>query len=205
MMTEAIIFAGIGEVVFAKIDMAQIGIADAIIEVELSAVNLPIEMSVLLGKNVSGGVAFPCVPGFQAVGIVKATGAQAVLQPGERVFFTKSKLISPFADGNWMGAHVRYAIIDASAEPTEGYWTRVPDSVRAEWAVFSATPDSASGEFHPLSLEENQKVMAELAIGNLNPVPEVSHQFKPGQAEDAYKSMLKKPDDFVGVLFDWRE
>lgn len=203
-MTEAIIFAGIDEVVFAKIDMAHIGIADAIIEVELSAVNIPIEMSALLGKPITGGSAFPCVPGFQAVGIVKATGAHAALKPGERVFFTKSKLVSPFSDGNWMGAHVRYALIDASEKPTEGYWTRVPDNVDVECAIFSATSASSAYESSPLSHDENEKVMAELALGNLNFATKVSHRFKPGQAEDAYKMILGKPGDFEGVLFDWR-
>ena len=205
MVTDAIIFAEAGEVVYARIEMAPIGTSDAIVEVEMTGVDVSTEAVILAGKQVGETSAFPCIPGFQGVGIVKATGSDAVLKPGERIFFSRSKLSSPFLDGNWMGTHVRYAVVDASENPKIGYWSRPPENISLENIALSGMGYGDAETIGSLTKEENLSKLRGLSEGNLNLVPEVSHIFRPDQAEMAYAKMLANPEEFEGVVFDWRE
>ena len=138
MKTDAIVFNGVNEASYEKIEMAPVTATDAIVEVEFSGVSVGTEVWALTGQRPPGDTGFPCVPGYQAVGVVKAAGQESALTPGERIFFTKSKLVAPHSVGNWMGSHVRYAVVDAKENPQEGYWVRVPENVSAEDAALSA-------------------------------------------------------------------
>lgn len=138
MQTEAIVFPERNRAVLTTIDLPEPKSADAIVEVLLSGVSVGTEVWALTGQRPPGDTTFPCVPGYQAVGEVRAAGAESVLKPGERIFFTKSRLTEPYSRGNWMGSHVRYAVVDGADNPTHGYWVRLPENVKTENAVLSA-------------------------------------------------------------------
>lgn len=138
MQTDAIVFTELNKAVLMKIDMPELRPEDAIVEVEMSGVSVGTEVWALTGQRPPGDTTFPCVPGYQAVGVVRATGPECVLKPGERIFFTKTRLAPPQSQGNWMGSHVRYAVVDGAENPSHGYWTRLPDEVSSEEAVLSA-------------------------------------------------------------------
>ena len=118
--------------------MAELRPSDVLVEVEMSGVSVGTEVWALTGQRPPGDTQFPCVPGYQAVGEVRLAGQDSVLKPGDRIFFTKSRLASPYSDGNWMGSHVAYAVVDGAENPTEGYWVKLPEGVTAEQAVLSA-------------------------------------------------------------------
>ncbi len=138
MQTEAIVFPERDRAALATIELPSLRAMDALVEVEMSGVSVGTEVWALTGQRPPGDTTFPCVPGYQAVGIVREAGPEAVLKVGERIFFTKTRLSAPYSQGNWMGSHVRWAVVDASANPGHGFWVRVPEDVKPEAVVLSA-------------------------------------------------------------------
>jgi 3-hydroxyethyl bacteriochlorophyllide a dehydrogenase len=138
MLTDAIVFPEVNRAVLAAVPLPERGPSDCLVDVELSGVSVGTEVWALTGLRPPGDTTFPCVPGYQAVGVVREAGPEASLRPGERIFFTKSRLSPPYSVGNWMGSHVRTALVDGTDAPRHGYWVRLPDGVEAEAAVLSA-------------------------------------------------------------------
>ncbi len=136
--TKAIVFSGLNEASLQGIPLPDLRPADALVEVEMSGVSVGTEVWALTGQRPAGDTTFPCVPGYQAVGEVRVAGAESALQPGDRIFFTKSRLAPPLSEGNWMGSHIAFAVVDGAEEPSEGYWVKLPDGVTAEQSVLSA-------------------------------------------------------------------
>ncbi|HLK58134.1 MAG TPA: zinc-binding alcohol dehydrogenase [Chthonomonadaceae bacterium] len=138
MQTKAIVFPELNRAALEAIELPPLNPEDAYVQVELSGVSVGTEVWALTGQRPPGDTTFPCVPGYQAVGVVLEAGPNADLKAGERIFFTKSRLSEPHSRGNWMGSHVRIAVVDASAEPRHGYWVRLPEGMTPQDAVLSA-------------------------------------------------------------------
>ncbi len=138
MQTQAIVFPEVNRAALETITLPPRQPSDVLVEVELSGVSVGTEVWALTGQRPPGDTTFPCVPGYQAVGVVREAGPDAAVRPGERVFFTKSRLAEPHARGNWMGSHVGLAVVDAAENPSHGYWVRLPDGITPEDAVLSA-------------------------------------------------------------------
>jgi len=138
MRTEAIVFTEVNRAELTEINLPEPAPSDCVVEVILSGVSVGTEVWALTGQRPYGDTTFPCVPGYQAVGIVRESGAESSLVPGERVFFTKTKLSPPYSQGNWMGSHVRMAIVDGADSPRHGYWVRLPQALEASDVVLSA-------------------------------------------------------------------
>ncbi len=138
MRTDAITFPSLNQVELVSIELPDVKPTDCVVDVQLSGVSVGTEIWALTGQRPPGDTTFPCVPGYQAVGVVREAGPESALHAGERIFFTKSRLALPYSQGNWMGSHVRTAIVDGSDSPRHGYWVRLPDSVEAEDTALSA-------------------------------------------------------------------
>ncbi|HZT43138.1 MAG TPA: zinc-binding dehydrogenase [Chthonomonadaceae bacterium] len=138
METEAIIFRGIKVVELETIELPARQPADALVDVELSGVSVGTEVWALTGQRPPGDTSFPCVPGYQAVGIVREAGPEASVRPGERIFFIQARLPDPYCQGNWMGTHLRTAVVNTAHDAGHAYWVRVPDGVTPEDAALSA-------------------------------------------------------------------
>jgi 3-hydroxyethyl bacteriochlorophyllide a dehydrogenase len=138
MQTQGIVFTSINEASLQTVGLPDMRPSDALVEVELSGVSVGTELWALTGQRPAGDTTFPCIPGYQAVGQVRVSGPESALQPGERIFFTKSRLVEPFSTGNWMGSHLRFAVMDAAEHPAHGYWVRLPEGLTPEDAVLSA-------------------------------------------------------------------
>ena len=138
MQTPAIVFPEINKAVLETIDLPPMRPTDALVDVELSGVSVGTELWALTGQRPPGDTTFPCVPGYQAVGVVREAGPEAALKPGERCLLRCARLPEPYSKENWMGSHVGTAVIDAAANPTVGYWLRLPVFMKAEEAVYSA-------------------------------------------------------------------
>jgi len=138
MHTEAIVFPALNRAEVAEIPLPEPGPRDCVVDVTMSGVSVGTEVWALTGQRPAGDTTFPCVPGYQAVGEVRECGPDSLLRAGERIFFTKSQLAPPYSTGNWMGSHVRTAIVDGSESPRHGYWVRLPSELEAEEVVLSA-------------------------------------------------------------------
>src|SRR5258708_1586040 len=109
MRTDAITFPAVDRAELREIELPEPTPTDCIVDVLMCGVSVGTEVWALSGERPPGDTSFPCVPGYQAVGVVRQAGSAAALQPGERIFFTKSRLVPPYSQGNWMGSHVRTA------------------------------------------------------------------------------------------------
>jgi 3-hydroxyethyl bacteriochlorophyllide a dehydrogenase len=138
MQTKAIVFPELNRAVLEAIELPPLNPTDAYVQVEMSGVSVGTEVWALTGQRPPGDTTFPCVPGYQAVGVVLEIGPESALKTGERIFFTKTRLNEPYSKGNWMGSHVRIAVVDAAEEPRHGYWVRLPESMTPQEAVLSA-------------------------------------------------------------------
>jgi threonine dehydrogenase-like Zn-dependent dehydrogenase len=53
-------------------------------------------------------------------------------------------------------------------------------------------------------VERNAKINLRLiAEGKLKVEPLLTHRMRPEQCADAYAGLRDRPDEFVGVVFDW--
>lgn len=138
MQTQAIVFPEQNRAVLDTIELPAPNPTDAIVEVAMSGVSVGTEVWGLTGQRPHGDTSFPCVPGYQAVGVVREAGPEAALKPGERIFFTFTRLVEPYSRGNWMGSHVATAVVDASENPKRGYWVRLPEGMEPEAVALSA-------------------------------------------------------------------
>ncbi|HZP85030.1 MAG TPA: zinc-binding alcohol dehydrogenase [Chthonomonadaceae bacterium] len=138
MQTHAIVFPAVNVAALETIALPPMEPADALVDVELSGVSVGTEVWALTGKRPPGDTTFPCVPGYQAVGVVRQAGSGSAVRPGERLFFTQARLPAPYSQGNWMGSHLETAVVDTSGNPTCGYWVRVPESLKPEDVALSA-------------------------------------------------------------------
>ena len=138
MRTEAIVFPAVNRAELTVIDLPELKPSDCLVDVLLSGVSVGTEVWALTGQRPEGDTSFPCVPGYQAVGVVREAGTESRLTPGERIFFTKCRLPVPYSQGNWMGSHVRTAVVDAGDAPAHGYWVRLPEQLKPDEVVLSA-------------------------------------------------------------------
>jgi len=66
--------------------------------------------------------------------------------------------------------------------------------------LFPTHPD----EFNKHSIERNSRIIMDLMKdGKLNIKPFYSHKLKPEEASKAYPGLRDKPEEFIGVVFDW--
>lgn len=138
MRTDAIVFSARNRAELTTIPLPEPAATDCLVDVTMSGVSVGTEVWALTGQRPAGDTTFPCVPGYQAVGKVREAGPDSALKPGETIFFTKSRLEPPYSQGNWMGSHVRHAIVDGSDNPRHGYWVRLPAGTEPEEVVLSA-------------------------------------------------------------------
>lgn len=138
MQTQAIVFPYVNEVRLETVDLPALMPADTLVDVEMSGVSVGTEVWALTGQRPPGDTTFPCVPGYQAVGVVREAGPEAAVRPGERIFFIRARLAAPHGHGNWMGTHLQTAVVDTAEAPENGYWVPVPEGIAPEAVVLSA-------------------------------------------------------------------
>lgn len=110
--TRAVVFTGPNQVLVQDVPAPPLR-PDAIrVRVEYSGVSIGTEMSVLGGMRPQD-TTFPCVPGYQSVGVVEAVGEEVVsLRPGDRVLAGPSDP-PPGIAAVW-GGHISHAVLPAS-------------------------------------------------------------------------------------------
>lgn len=117
MITQAVIFTKPTEVVIGELELPALGPNDALVEIEYSAISIGTERWCLLGAiQVAEGklVEFPCVPGYQAAGIVREVGpAVQTVAPGDRVFSINGR-VAPGAVRSTWGGHQHFHVADAN-------------------------------------------------------------------------------------------
>lgn len=92
--TDAVIFASEGVVTTGPIELPPLGDDDILIETSASVISAGTEGWVLHNRmGWAGASPYPLVPGYQRVGIVRATGDQVIgFAPGDRVFMPRGKV-----------------------------------------------------------------------------------------------------------------
>lgn len=65
-------------------------------------------------------------------------------------------------------------------------------------------PSEQNALLYKHSIERNTKINLQLvANGKLKVEPLLTHRMRPEQCSEAYKGLRERPDEFVGVVFDW--
>jgi 2-desacetyl-2-hydroxyethyl bacteriochlorophyllide A dehydrogenase len=118
MQSEAVIFLSPCEVVFDMVAIPDLGPGDALVEIEYSSISIGTERWCLLGQIQTGKdklIEFPCVPGYQAAGIVREVGSAVnEVVPGDRVFSSRGALAQEGLLSVW-GGHLQYHVAEASS------------------------------------------------------------------------------------------
>lgn len=95
MKTTAIVFTGIGEVTVKDIDMPEPAADEVQIQTEVSVISVGTERWALMNEFTWSATPFPCVPGYQRVGVITKLGSAVTdLKVGQRVLATV---------GSWLG------------------------------------------------------------------------------------------------------
>jgi len=136
MKTQAIVFEGPRSVSLRDVELPAPGTNDVVLKTLLSAVSVGTERWALEGKRAE--MEFPHVPGYMAVGEVTSVGdaaAKAGYATGQRIYFGKSRLASPYQENSWMGTHLAQAVVDVvSPRPDPDFFCheRVPEGTAPE-------------------------------------------------------------------------
>lgn len=132
MITQAVIFTKPTQVVVGELELPALGPNDALVEIEYSAISIGTERWCLLGAiQVADGklIEFPCVPGYQAAGIVAEVGsAVQSVAPGDRVFSISGRLTPGEVRSTW-GGHQHFHVANADG------LIRLPENVSAREAA----------------------------------------------------------------------
>ena len=131
MTAPAILFPKPNCAVIGEVPLPEIEDEDVLVEVEYTSVSPGTERWCLTGTLTipeEPPLAFPHVPGYQAAGIVRATGkAVRDLKPGDRVFSRNCRVPKGWT-GSWWGGHVGRHVANQSGV------IRLPDAVSARAA-----------------------------------------------------------------------
>ena len=106
MKTQALLFAGVNDIVLKDVDVPAPAAGEVLIETHYSCISPGTELRCLAGKQ-AGAPAWPFIPGYALSGVVIAAGQDTHLQPGARVFCSGTE----HADHNrcW-GGHIAHAV-----------------------------------------------------------------------------------------------
>ena len=127
MTTKAIVFTGPGKVIVKKIRLPELRDEDILIRTEYSAISAGTEKTILTGLRGT----FPCVPGYQSLGIVEKTSRKVkTIEVGQRVLLGCSRLPEGLNYGAG-SAHIAYGA------NTYRMAVKVDDGILPEEAVFS--------------------------------------------------------------------
>ena len=89
--TEAIVFTGVGQVEVRRVDVPEPGPHEVQVRTLFSTISGGTEGWILENLFTWKTTDYPCVPGYQRMGVIEAVGAEVTgWQPGERVMATVS-------------------------------------------------------------------------------------------------------------------
>lgn len=135
MNTTAVVLERPQDLKLMRLDLAQPGAGDVVVDVEWSGISTGTEKLLWSGQMPSfPGMGYPLVPGYESVGRVRAAGAEADLQVGARVFVPGARCFGEIR-GLFGGAASRLVVPAAKAFP-------VPDSLQ-EQAILLALAATA--------------------------------------------------------------
>ncbi len=143
MKSNAVIFVQPREVRVGEVELAEPGPRDIVVRTELSGISVGTERWAYLGKRAE--ILFPNVPGYMAVGTIAESGAEAAArgwQPGQRVYYFKSRFQGELETNSWMGSHTAEAVVDVCGPRGNGplgihHCERVPEGLAPEEAVLT--------------------------------------------------------------------
>jgi len=131
-LSEAVIFVRPEEVIVDRVTIPDPGPTDVLVEIEHSSISIGTERWCLLGKIQTGTdrlIEFPCVPGYQAAGVVREVGSEVHgIRPGERVFSSSGRLAQEGLLSCW-GGHLHHHVTDAAS------LIKLPDGVSTREAA----------------------------------------------------------------------
>jgi 2-desacetyl-2-hydroxyethyl bacteriochlorophyllide A dehydrogenase len=135
---------------------------------------------------------------------------------------TKGALVNTYIDAsgnslviNESLAHVRLygeaillgsprAAYDTDLTKTLQYFHLLPHCLTLNGALEFSYP-THENEFVKHSIERNASIVLNLINeGRLNIAPIYTHKLSPREAQKAYDGLKNKPDEFIGVVFDWK-
>jgi 2-desacetyl-2-hydroxyethyl bacteriochlorophyllide A dehydrogenase len=108
MQTAALVFQGKNEIQLTQIEMGEPGPDEVQVRTTASMISTGTERWILTDQFSASGTPFPCVPGYQRVGIITKLGSNVQgFQPGERVIATSGQWSGPVV--SYWGAHLATA------------------------------------------------------------------------------------------------
>ena len=114
-MNTAIVFPEKDRIELQKISDPTLQPRELLVRSEFSGVSQGTEIWALTGRRPE--LAFPTVPGYQAVGIIEKLGEEVVgYEVGQRVLFHRSRLPQGWPD-TWMATHVELAAVPVDNVP----------------------------------------------------------------------------------------
>jgi len=141
MKARAVIFDQAHHVRTGDIEIPEPTEQDILVETEVSGVSVGTERWAYIGKR--DEVAFPSVPGYMGVGVIRQSGEQAARSgwnTGERVYFFASRLAGEMEGRSWMGSHLSHAVINVCGPRGNGllqihHCEKVPSGLEPEDAA----------------------------------------------------------------------
>lgn len=109
MKTNAVFFLQADKFELAELELVDPGPRDLVVETLVSAISPGTERWILRGKHI--GTRFPCVPGYQRIGVVRECGADVTtFSPGDIVYGSEGRWKNEIFSSS--GAHVGLSVGD---------------------------------------------------------------------------------------------
>jgi 3-hydroxyethyl bacteriochlorophyllide a dehydrogenase len=198
--TLAVVLEGPERLVVSRLDLAEPGEGDVVVDIEWSGISTGTERLLYTGRMPHfPGMGYPLVPGYESVGRVTSAGARAAARVGERVFVPGARCFGPVrglfggAAGRLVVAGDRVVAID-DALGEEGVLLAL--AATARHAIAGAAPPDLIVGHGVLG-----RLLARIAIATGHPPPTVWEK-DPERARGANGYRVISPD--VDTRHDYR-
>jgi len=151
---EAVVFPQAERFEMRELTLKDMGPEDIGVRTLVTAISPGTERWILKGKH--AGTSFPCIPGYQRIGIVEECGSQvADFNPGDIVYGGSGRW-QENVNSMW-GAHCSYSI-----EPAAGYRfisSSMPDTAELETTVFTMVAAVGYKGIRFLEIKGGEKIL----------------------------------------------
>ncbi len=156
--SKAVVIERPGEVSFRDIRLTTPRNDAQIARTVLSSISTGTDMKTYRGLQPAQSLWYPCVPGYENMGVIVDPGSQGKFAAGDRVMINECRKFGDVC-GAW-GGSVHYSIKDSFTAPSPfDYMVKVPDNVSDRDAVLSYLPCVALKGIKRIPLAPNQTIV----------------------------------------------
>jgi len=146
------------EVKFREIRLTEARPEARVARTRLSSISSGTDMKTYFGLQPAQSLYYPCVPGYENMGVIEVPGEDGAFAPGDRVMINECRRFGDVCAA-W-GGSVQFAIKDSQTAPSGfDYMVKVPDNVSDRDAVLAYLPSVALKGIRRIPLAPHQCVV----------------------------------------------